>query len=255
MDWTAHWFDPSIREDTPAPLSVLFFGFCFYVHTFVLFPKYFSMATWKQYAAYGFVLFVLPELVRAGIYSLTVSKTPVLEALFSRDSLLFGVPSPFFVGINASFIYTLTKDRLLRKANEPEPTDALDKQAATPYRDAALLSETEVRELEQRLNEQLAGAELFLNPNLTLRDMAEAVGSTEKKVSYLLNQNLQTNFYELINKYRVEKFKTEITNPDNKSLSLVGIAHNCGFPSKSSFYRAFRAHTAMSPSEYAKRHS
>ena len=93
---------------------------------------------------------------------------------------------------------------------------------------------------------------IYLNPELTLRDLADKVGSTEKKLSYLINQNLKTNYYELINTYRVEKFKTEVAKSENKSLSLVGLALNCGFPSKSSFYRAFKSKVAMSPSEYVK---
>jgi AraC-like DNA-binding protein len=102
------------------------------------------------------------------------------------------------------------------------------------------------------LNHQLTTEEIYLDPELKLRDVAKAIESTEKKVSYLINQYLKSSFYELINRYRVEKFKTEIANPENENLSIVGVAFNCGFPSKSSFYRAFKSNVSMSPSEYLK---
>ena len=131
--------------------------------------------------------------------------------------------------------------------------DLSKKKVTIPYEDTILLTDTEVEQLGRRLHQQLNKNELFLNADLTLRDVAEALDSTEKKVSYLLNQKLQTTFYELINTYRVEKFKSEVVKPQNKNLSILGIALNCGFPSKSSFYRAFKSHVAMSPSEYIKK--
>ena len=115
VDWTANWFDPSIRPNTPAPLSVIIFAIFFYVNTFVLLPKYFSLKTWKKYAVYAFMLFILPELIRIVIYKFAFSDTSFEGALFSRDSFLFGAPSPFFIAINASFIYRFTKDRFLKK--------------------------------------------------------------------------------------------------------------------------------------------
>ncbi len=248
VDWTADWFDSSNRPNSPAPLSVILFAGFFYLHTFVLLPNYFSVKTWKPYAAYAFALFVLPELVRILIYKLAMPGLSLEAAVFSRDSFLFGTPSPFFLAVSASFIYRFARDRLLshRSAGVMEPP------AKVPYMDATVLPEEEARELQKRLKHQLEHEEIFLNPDLSLRELAGKIDSTEKKVSYLLNQHLETSFYELINRYRVEKFKVEIGRPDNEQLSIVGVAFNCGFPSKSSFYRAFRAEVAMSPSEYLK---
>ena len=252
VDWTANWFDLSIRLNTPAPLSVIIFAIFFYVNAFVLLPKYFSLKTWKKYAAYAFILFIMPELIRIGIYKFVISNKSFGGELFSRDSFLFGTPSPFFIALNASFIYRFTKDRFLKKSQIRELEGTIEKKVTVPYEDTILLSDEEAHGLEQRLNYHLEKEELFLNPELTLRNLATAIESTEKKVSYLLNQYLKTNFYELINKYRVEKFKTEIAKSKNKNLSIVGIAFNCGFPSKSSFYRAFKSQVSMSPSEYIK---
>ncbi len=253
VDWTANWFDSSLRPNTPAPLSVIAFALFFYVNTFLLLPKYFSISRWKKYFAYAIVLFILPELIRVVIYGWTISNLSFESELFSRDSLLFASPSPFFISINASFIYRLTKDRLLTRKQIQQRGESVQKKVSEPYKDANLLTDHEARKLERKLNELLADKEIFLNPKLTLRDVAEALDCTEKKVSYLLNQYLESNFYEYINKYRADKFKAEIAKTANKNLSMVGIALNCGFSSKSSFYRVFKLHMDMSPAEYLKR--
>lgn len=249
VQWTEPWFDPSIRPNKPAPLSVVMFATFFYLHTFILLPKYFAVKTWKKYVLYAFLLFILPELVRIIIYQFTVTDTSFMRTLFGRDSFLFGAPSPLFIAINASFIYRFTKDRFLKKGQN----ESNKGRSSVPYEDTILLNDEQAHDLKQRLYHQLESESIFLDPELTLRDLAEAVDSTEKKVSYLLNQYLDTSFYELINQFRVEKFKTEVLKPENANLSMVGVASNCGFPSKSSFYRAFKSQVSMSPSEYVKK--
>lgn len=254
IDWTSDWFDPGIRPDTPAPLSLIMLAIYFYVNAFVLIPRYFALETWKQYILSASILFILPELIRIAIYQFSIRDIGFERELFSRDSFLFGAPSPFFLALNFSFTYQLTKNWFLNKYRIKEIQESAGKNKNTvPYQDTVLLTDQEAKALEEDIMNQLGNEEIYLNPDLTLRDLAESVGSTEKKVSYLINQNLNTNFYELINKYRVEKFKVEVAKAENRSLSIVGLALNCGFPSKSSFYRAFKAQVALSPSEYIKK--
>ena len=228
VDWTSNWFDSGIRPNTPAPLSVLVFAIFFYVNTFYLLTKYFSRKTWKKYFAYAFLLFILPELIRVILYTFAISNKSFESELFSRDSFIFASPSPLFIAINASFIYRLTRDRLLTNSQIQEWGEAIQKKIRVPYRDAILLSDKESQELIKKLSSLLEDEEIFLNPKLTLKDVAEAVDTSDKKLSYLLNQYLGSNFYEFINKYRVDKFIDEVAKSENKNLSMVGIAMNCG---------------------------
>ncbi|MEM6803057.1 MAG: helix-turn-helix domain-containing protein, partial [Bacteroidota bacterium] len=77
--------------------------------------------------------------------------------------------------------------------------------------------------------------------------------TTDKKLSYLLNQQLATNFYEYINKHRIAHFKQALSDKKNSNYSLLGLAYDAGFKSKSSFYRIFKKETGMSPSAYLKK--
>lgn len=255
VEWTANWFDRSIRPRNPAPLSALIFPVFFYVNAFLLIPKYLSTKKWKEYIFYALLLFVLPELIRCFCYTMFGGSLSFVDELFSRDSFLFGAPSPFFIALNTSFLYRFARDWFINKSKIEQLQSQSKKQPSKtpqPYENNSLLDKEEANELQTSLRYQLEEKELFLQPELTLRELAEATQTSEKKLSYLLNQNLDTNFYELLNKYRVEKFKSVVTKKENQKLSIVGIALNCGFPSKSSFYRAFKSNVGTSPSAYIK---
>jgi AraC-like DNA-binding protein len=252
IHWTADWFDPAIRPQSPAPLSLVIFALYFYTHAFFLIPRYFSFERLKKYILYASLFFFVPELLRIAFYHFGVREWSFSNELFSRDSFIFGVPSAFFFGLNSSLLYRFVREKLL---NRKKPIPQATKKAPSPpqpYEGQQILSEVEIKSLKEALLRQLEKEEIYLDTDLSLRKMAEAVDSSEKKLSYLINQHLDTNFFELINKYRVERFKTEIAKLENHSLSITGVASNCGFPSKSSFYRAFKAQVGLSPSAYLK---
>ncbi|MBW1296763.1 helix-turn-helix domain-containing protein [Aquimarina litoralis] len=113
-------------------------------------------------------------------------------------------------------------------------------------------SETEIDTLKSRIEQILDGDKLYLDPELTLKNLADEVGITEKKLSFFLNQELNTSFYDVINSYRIKEFKERIDEEENEKYSVLGIAYTCGFNSKSSFYRIFKKETGVSPAQYKK---
>ncbi len=249
-NWTGDWFDARLRPNTPAPLSVLLFPIFIYVNAFLLIPRYFSFEKWKQYLLFAFCLFIVPEFIRIAFYQsgiIGTSYRSIGQAITDRDSLLLGAPSPAFYALNLSFIYRLCRDWLIRKAYGES-----DSKFVNPYEGQQLLTKEEAVQLEQTLKQVLEEEKLFLDPQLTLRYIAEQLGSSDKKVSYLINQHMNSNFYDLINAYRIKQFKKEILKEENQHLSTVGVALNCGFSSKSSFYRAFKSNTGTSPAAYLK---
>lgn len=118
-----------------------------------------------------------------------------------------------------------------------------------------ILDQNEAQRLEKLLVYNMQEERPYLNEDLTLRDLADLLPTTQKKLSMLLNQHLKTNFYDYINKYRVAAFMAELKEERNEQYSIVGIASDCGFKSKSSFYRIFKKETGISPGEYKKQES
>jgi AraC-like DNA-binding protein len=92
----------------------------------------------------------------------------------------------------------------------------------------------------------------YLDEDLTLGKLAEQLSITDKKLSTMLNQYLNTTFYDLINKYRVEAVKKKIILDNYKDYNLFGIACECGFKSRTSFNRIFKKETGLSPSDFKK---
>lgn len=91
------------------------------------------------------------------------------------------------------------------------------------------------------------------DPNVTLGAMAKAIGTPPHKVSEVLSKYLNTSFYDLINKHRVEGIKKAIPDPANAHLTILAIAYEFGYNSKSTFNTAFRKFTGTTPSAFRKR--
>ncbi|WP_380800744.1 helix-turn-helix domain-containing protein [Shivajiella indica] len=92
--------------------------------------------------------------------------------------------------------------------------------------------------------------ELFKDPQITLAKLAGHLGWPIYILSSMLNEVLKTNFNDLINKYRIDRFKQLISSPDVKKYSIAGLGLEVGFSSKASFYRAFKKETGITPTEY-----
>lgn len=119
------------------------------------------------------------------------------------------------------------------------------------------LSNTSIEEIDAfkiRLEKVLINDKPYLDESLTLSKLADLIPTSDKKLSTFLNQHLNITFYDMINAYRVESVKEKILSDNYTHLSLLGIAYESGFNSKTSFNRIFKNQTGLSPSEYKKSH-
>lgn len=96
----------------------------------------------------------------------------------------------------------------------------------------------------------LMAQEVYLNPDLSLKSMAEQLGTNSSVLSRVVNQGYGANFNDFINRYRVEAVRRELEKGAYKTHTLPGIALNCGFSSKATFNRAFKKHMQVAPSSY-----
>lgn len=89
-----------------------------------------------------------------------------------------------------------------------------------------------------------------LDPELNLAKLSRLMKAQPDLISEVLNSSLNQNFFDFINKYRIEEFKLKCLSKECKHLSIMGIAYECGFNSKAAFYRAFNKFEGISPSAY-----
>tara|TARA_R110000868_G_scaffold259361_1_gene517105 strand:- start:4027 stop:5151 length:1125 start_codon:yes stop_codon:yes gene_type:complete len=104
----------------------------------------------------------------------------------------------------------------------------------------------------QKLYTAMKDDRLYLNPELTITNLADQIGHSKVLISQTLNQKLGVNFFDFVNKYRVEEVKLLLDNSENDHLSILGIAMEAGFSSKSTFNKCFKKFTGYTPSNYKK---
>lgn len=117
---------------------------------------------------------------------------------------------------------------------------------------SALIDVETAQELTQKLLTFVTEEEPYLNPAVTLRSLAAQVGVQPNQLSWLLNEYVGKNFNTFINQYRVEAFKRLATDPANAHISLIGLAYESGFNSKTVFNTYFKKETGMTPKAYLK---
>ncbi|WP_298512845.1 AraC family transcriptional regulator [uncultured Kordia sp.] len=108
----------------------------------------------------------------------------------------------------------------------------------------------EDKALQKQLEHFMVSEKLFTNPNLTLFDVASKLNTHPKKVSNIINKGFKMNFNDFVNAYRTEEVIKKVTSNENTSKTLLGIALDSGFNSKSTFNRAFKKQTQQTPKEY-----
>lgn len=92
----------------------------------------------------------------------------------------------------------------------------------------------------------------YLDPELSLSSLAKQLEMGRSQLSQLINSGTGQNFYDFVNKYRVEEVKRLMTDPQMKNYNLLGIALEAGFKSKSTFNLIFKRFTGLTPTEFRK---
>lgn len=83
-----------------------------------------------------------------------------------------------------------------------------------------------------------------------MSDQARQLDIHPNYISQVINSVEQKNFYDFINEHRVEEFKQLVSLSENQHFTLLALAFECGFNSKTSFNRNFKKATGMTPSTY-----
>jgi TolB-like protein/AraC-like DNA-binding protein/Tfp pilus assembly protein PilF len=116
----------------------------------------------------------------------------------------------------------------------------------------AKLSPEEIVKVTEAIHQLLMDEANVTDQSLSLRSLAGAVHLHPNKLSWLLNRHLGKNFNELINQYRLEIFKKKAMDPANRHLTLLGLAYESGFNSKSVFNDYFKKSTGLTPKAWMK---
>jgi AraC-like DNA-binding protein len=138
-----------------------------------------------------------------------------------------------FRGINSRL--QLTKDIL------PEVEE---KTASKNIQDDAISSQIST------LKQYMAQKEPFLDPSLTIQELANQIDIPVRDLSVLINHHIDQHFFDFVNEYRIQKAMGILKDQSRSQLTVLEILYEVGFNSKSSFNTSFKKHTNLTPTAY-----
>ncbi len=115
------------------------------------------------------------------------------------------------------------------------------------------LNESAAQMLHRQLLKLIEDERPYLDPDLTLSQLASRLDMHPNYLSQVINDKEGVTFYDFINALRVKEFERRVQLPEGQQLTLVALAYDCGFNSKTSFNRNFKKVTGLSPSDYLRR--
>ena len=149
---------------------------------------------------------------------------------------------------------------------EPEVEPVRTEKEETPIAPTAEGSGSEEKEKYKRSGLKEEDADLFskrllafmekekpyLDAELTIQDLSAKINISKHHLTEILNNGQGKNFFTFINEYRIEEVKRKLSDPAFDHLTILGIAYDCGFNSKSSFNTLFKQYTGYTPSDFKK---
>ena len=193
-----------------------------------------------------------------------------LATVFSSnlfDNFLFNIRTESFLSL--LLVWSLAHFGLQQKPgftgySDSESVDtAAQKKEASNNEDIVVISppikyQRSALDIEQasriadKINNIMSKEKLYLDSNLSLQKLSNHLAISPNYISQTLNETLNTNFFDFINKWRIEAAKSKIVaNQD----SVLTVALEVGFNARSSFYKAFKQETGTTPSEFRKQYT
>lgn len=112
------------------------------------------------------------------------------------------------------------------------------------------LSDSRLVEVSELLLSYLEEKKAYQNPMLRMNQLAKELNIQNNILSQVINRQFNMSFFKFINAFRIKKAIEIITNSSDKKLKIASIGYYCGFNNRTTFVKAFKEHTGVSPSKY-----
>lgn len=181
---------------------------------------------------------------------------PVLSALFTVliiQPTAF-VPYPTYgisLMLSIILLIALIRPHILDGLPDSLKVDEVEELAPKRYESSSLADEQKSIYLSSLLT-HMENQHPYLNQELTLKELAAQLNMNAKYLSQIINEKREQNFMDFINGYRIQRAQHLLTNSAYQYFTILAIAQESGFRSKSAFYNAFKKVTGMTPTIYKK---
>ena len=190
------------------------------------------------------------------IFTLLFTTTAYLSIAFTLFKSTFSVESvntnPLYLSSGVAYIFLpialiLFFPEVLYGIKN---TDGVEKKPQTELNEEELSFYTD---LAKSIENYLHSEKPYLNPNFDLKDIANALGTTQKEISFACKHQLNKKFTDLRTHLRISHAKELLDKGLSENITIDAIGSNSGFKSRSTFYEAFKAETGMTPSQYLEK--
>ncbi len=188
---------------------------------------------WLNFVVNIFIISVL-----ASTFSNVLRHSQLIS--MDQGAIIFGLIGLLFF-ISSVLLKGLHQNEIFLGADQNPATES-----GTPEERESLL---------QKLNNHITRHKPYLDPDLTLKDLAEQVQISSRQLSTLINAELGKSFFDLINSYRIEEAKKILRDSKDSKLTVLEVMYEVGFNSKSSFNTAFKKYTGSTPTAYKSQFS
>lgn len=217
-------------------------------------PEILVELTFLAYIIYSFIALLKTNYQKWMLYFIfpliiIISFSILDEVLywFHFNNRFFSIPDNHFgkytIVIVAFLFYTIALKLVV------SPYDILIERDPKKYKSSSLNMESS-NKIKQELLALMENDKVYLDSKLSVQKISELLHVPRQYVSEVLNNNMCTNFQDFVNSYRVEAFVNALKEKENEHYSLLGIAKNVGFNSKTSFNTSFKKIKKMTPSEF-----
>ncbi len=151
-----------------------------------------------------------------------------------------------FFGINQLNIFYTNQNT---KAKTPTKKNKKPNKLSKRYAKSGLNEEMAAL-IYSKLNELVNSDALYKNDNLTLSELAKQLNVHPNHLSQVINEKEGKNFYNYINSLRIKEFIKLTSLPENNKFTMISLAYDCGFGTKSTFNKHFKINTGKTPTNY-----
>jgi len=157
--------------------------------------------------------------------------------------------SSYMLFVLSVYIAALIKPKLFHRFPHQMPNPDSSSEKRQKYETSNLAEDDKLRYV-QKLEAYIRDEKPYLEPELTLAQLADKIGVPAHYLSQVINEKLNQNFLDYINGHRIEEAKRKLLDDQNERYTILSIAFDSGFNSKSTFYSAFKKATGMTPNQY-----
>ena len=130
--------------------------------------------------------------------------------------------------------------------DEPETADTSEVETSA----APAMDEQQMKEVCEKASQYMAESKAYLRPDISLALFAREINIPQRTLSRAINGSLGCNFFEFVNRMRIEEAKRLLRDLRTSDFNIDSIYSDCGFRSRSTFFMVFKKMTGMSPAAW-----